>query len=148
MDTMAIGRLVDELGPDWDAVAAVAPVGRGVWAVQFTDGRAVGIEHEPATGRVVISAGLGPVPVEHRLAVYAAMLNFNALGPEVGGARLSLYGAERAAELSAVLADDGLTLVRLRAALQFLADSARAWAAMMLDPGTAGLRLPAPGIRV
>ncbi|MEJ0020550.1 MAG: type III secretion system chaperone [Acetobacteraceae bacterium] len=148
MDRAEMQHLVAELAPAWDDVRAIAIVHTGAWAVQFADGRTVGIEHEPAAGRVVISAGLGRVPEEHRLAVYAAMLNFNALGGEVGGARLSLTGAEREAELSAVLADEGLSLDGLRAALGFLADSARAWTAMMRDPGAAGLQPPPGAVRV
>ena len=141
-------RLMADLGPTWSDVQAVIGAQDGAWAVQFADGRTVGVEHDPPAGRVVISASLGHVPAEHRLTVYAAMLNFNALGREVGGARLSLVGAMRDVELSAVLADDGLTPVRLRAALAFLADSARAWTGMMQDPGAAGLP-PAPmGVRV
>ena len=149
MAAAEIEQLVGELGPAWDAVRAVAVARPGAWAVQFSDGRTVGIEHEPEAGRVVISAGLGRVPEEHCLSVYAAMLNFNALGREVGGARLALAGAAHEAELSAVLSDEGLTLDGLCAALVFLADTARAWAAMIRDPGAAGLPPPpAGGLRV
>lgn len=148
MGTSEMDRLIAELGPSWSDVHAVVEARPGAWAVQFADGRTMGIEHEPEAARVVISAGLGQVPEEHRLTIYAAMLNFNALGSEVGGARLSLVGIAREAELSAVMADTDLTLVGLRAAMAFIADSARAWTNMMRDPGAAGLPPPPGGLRV
>ncbi|MFO1027957.1 MAG: type III secretion system chaperone [Acetobacteraceae bacterium] len=136
-----------ELGPAWEAIDAIVPAQTSAWAVLLSDGRTVGIEHEPEAGRVVISARLGRVPEQHRLSIYAAMLNYNALGHEVGGAWMSLAGAALEAELTAVLAEESLTLSGLRAVVAFLADSARAWVAMMHDPGDADLMAPRGSLR-
>ena len=134
-----IERLVQELGPGWTEVSAVAEARPGAWAVLFGRDLAVGVEHEPDAGRLVISAELDRGAPEHRLAIYQAMLNYNALARETGGMRMGLLGPDREISIEAELPDEGLALGDLRRAVGHVAATARAWRAFVQDPGDGAL---------
>lgn len=103
------------------------------WTVGFEDDSAVLLEWDEEQERVMAFTPLGRPP-EHRLvAVYRAVLAYNALWRENAGARIVMADTEGELALMFELSVRALTLERLQLVLESVRSVARAWARYVLD---------------
>jgi hypothetical protein len=124
-----------DLAAGWSEVEQIAQADADAWAVLLRHHPAVGVIQEREYGRIVVTARLDRGAEEHRMAVYQAMLNFNALALETGCLRLGLIGPGLEIEISAELRIDGVGADDLRFALAHVAAVAERWRAFVADPG-------------
>jgi hypothetical protein len=132
---VSLEQLLSELVPAWTEVERIARADTDAWVVLLRGLPAIGVIDEPEHGRIVATARLGRGAEEHRMVVYQAMLNCNALAPETGGLRIGLTGTKLDIEIAAVLKSDGLGAGDFRFILGHVAAVAKQWQAFVADPG-------------
>lgn len=130
----SLEQLLSELVPAWTEVERIARADIDAWVVLLRGLPAISVVEEPEHARVVATARLDCGAEEHRMAVYQAMLNCNALAPETGYLRVGLTGTRLDIEIAAVLKTDGLGAGDLRFILGHVAAVAKQWQAFIADP--------------
>lgn len=123
-----LSALFEALGPQTDAVDWVTFDATGVsWTVGFDDDSAILLEWDGERGRLMFQAPLGR-PAEHAgLAVYRAVLGYNALWRKNGGGRIGMVDAEGELALMIDVPAHGLTLEQLQRVLLGVRAMAAAW---------------------
>ena len=131
-------ELMAALGPQTGSIECVGfDPGQGAWWVGFENRSAVLLEWFGEQESFLLQASLGEAPPHARLAAYQAVLVYNALWRENGGARVAMVKASGELALMLQLPARALTLDELqRVVLGLCAQAAewRRWVAHADDP--------------
>jgi hypothetical protein len=143
MDHTQFEDILAHAGPGLQAVKEISSLGDAAWAVLFEDGSQVTIESGGPGGGVGLSCTLGRPAVDRRFVVYEAMLSFNALARENGGARVGLHGQDGELVLELDLPPQAFTAAQLEDLLARFHGAALQWRGYVeLEPER--LELPPP----
>lgn len=130
-----LATLFEALGPQTDAVEWVTFDANGVsWTVGFDDDSAILLEWGGELGRLMLQAPLGRPAEYARMAVYRAVLGYNALWRHNGGGRIGMVDADGELALMIEVPAHGLTLAQLQRALLAVRTVAAAWTRCVASP--------------
>lgn len=138
-----VQRTIEALGPDNDAIAAIAQNGPAQWAVAFDEDTIITLDFVAEQKKLVLTIDLGRPEPGKRLAIYETLLSYNVLWPETGGVKMGVGGSGgevvQMFELNAV----DLDRERLQTVLEGFALKAQMWRRFVADgPAEDG----APGV--
>lgn len=108
---------------------------RAAWSVGFDDPLPLVLEWFAEQEAFMVLASLGVPPAQGRLAAYEAVLAYNTLWRDNGGARVGLVGADGELALMVELPARDLTLDQLRQVVLGVKAQAAAWARCVAHPG-------------
>lgn len=131
-----ISSLIVEAGPRDEDIEGILELSPEVWLVRYED-LDIEIEHDEGRGRVMLSASLGPVRADQKLAVYEAALAYASMWRETGGVRIGLPDANGAMVLMVDIDTADLTAGGLAAILANVAAKARIWRVVVASGGDA-----------
>lgn len=110
----------------------------GAWSVGFDDGAIVYLEWAVEWEGFMVQAELGSAPSGAERVVYEAVLAYNALWRDNGGARIGIVSAEGEMALMVELPARRLTLEQLQQVLLGVKAQAASWRHGIADPGQSG----------
>lgn len=120
--------LMRALGPQTESIDWVGFDGeQGTWAICFDDQAMVLLEWFAEQESFLLCAGLGLPPADGELAAYKAVLAYNALWRENGGAHIGMLGADGELALMLALPARSLTQAQLQQVVLGLAALAERW---------------------
>ena len=135
--------LFTELGAQTDSIDSISIEEEAqTWTVGFDDDSALLVEWDGAPERFMIHALLGTPPDQGTVNVYRAVLAYNALWRENGGARIGLADAEGELMLMVELAAEDLSLEQLQRVLLNVKSVAGIWSRFVTDPREDDPELP------
>jgi hypothetical protein len=114
-----IRQLLIELGQGSDTIDGIQETGDGEWAMLVDETRRFDLDHDAARGVLVVGTDVGRPAEGREREAYEALLSYNALWAQTGGARMALGGTGGDVLL--------LTWGRLDAVLANLREVADAW---------------------
>lgn len=130
--------LMTALGPQTDSVDWVAfDSDAASWWIGFDNQSAVLLEWFDEQESFVLNAPLGTPPPEGRLKAYQAVLAYNALWRDNGGARIGLADAQGGLSFMVDLPARALTLDQLQQVLLGVQSQAALWSQCVANPGEA-----------
>ncbi len=98
-----LSDLLAEAAPLTEGLGELLQLRGGGFGLSFQDGTEMRVEEDPRNGRAVLSVAIGRPPMVGRSGRLAAMLAYNALWRETGGAWIALDGLDGPAMLMAEL---------------------------------------------
>lgn len=101
--TIDLGDLLADAAPLTEGLGELLQLREGGFALAFADGTEMRVAEDPRDGRAVLSVAIGRPPLVGRSGRLAAMLAYNALWRETGGAWIALDGLDGPAMLMAEL---------------------------------------------
>lgn len=136
--------LMAALGPQTETIEWVGFDGEhAAWAVAFDNQSAVLLDWFGEQESFILQAGLGAPPTDGQVAAYQAVLAYNALWRENGGARIAMVGASGELALMLELPARALTLDQLQRVLLGLKSAAERWRHCVAHPGQADVQAQA-----
>jgi len=144
MDEVTLKGIIREFGDTADGPMKITAVEDGGWTLWWDDMEILSTEWADAPPRLVSTIPLGRVAPTRRLAVYEAMLTYNLLWRQTGGARLGLGGPEGEATLIHEIEAEHITVPALGAALGKACRIAGAWRRFVLERTSDELMSPMP----
>ena len=148
VEIAAIQKLIEELGPTTDELAAVAQLNETTWGVAFDETTFVTLELDEPHHRIVLSLELGAPEESRRLEVYEALLGYNLLWRDTGGVKMAMGGDEGTVFQLYDLDASGATLEGLRDVLLNFVEKGRIWRAFVADTAEVSEAPVASGMRV
>lgn len=106
----------------------------GTWSVQFEDDSIVQSTWSDAPPRLVFEASLGAPHLQNRSRVHEAVLTYNMLWQQTGGARIGLAGDDGELMLIVDLPAQGLEPAQLHHTLDRMKAVAASWAQFVVEP--------------
>ena len=132
-------ELMQALGPQTEAIDWVGfDREHATWQVGFDNQSALLLEWFGEQECFVIHALLGTPPPQGQVAAYQAVLAYNTLWRDNGGARIGMVDAEGELALMLDLPARTLTLDQLQQVLLGVKSQAAAWRRRVAHPGDAG----------
>ncbi|HSV47767.1 MAG TPA: type III secretion system chaperone [Ramlibacter sp.] len=116
-----------ELGPGCDAIDGIQELADGSWALLMFETRRVDLALDARRGMLVLRTDVGRPPPSRMAEGYAALLSYNLLWEQTGGARMALGGSEGDVVLLMDVPMAGLDWGTLDTVLRNIADVADAW---------------------
>lgn len=130
--------LMTALGPQTDGVDWVAFDSEAAsWWIGFDNQSSVLLEWFDEQESFVLNAPLGAPPPEARLQAYQAVLAYNALWRDNGGARIGLADAHGGLSFMVDLPARSLTLDQLQQVVLGVQSQAEQWSRCVANPGEA-----------
>ena len=129
MDTQytLLEPVMHEIGPECPDVMAVVKDGEASWAVQFENGSVVNLARRTEPARVEMMVHAGTAPKGTREDVLRALMMFNFLSADTGGARMALGAVGDSVYLVRDLAESDITTPALHAEMRALTTVAGKW---------------------
>ena len=124
---MLLEPVMSEIGPQSPDVVAVVRDGDDSWAVQFESGAVVNLACRSAPARLELMVRAGAAPPSSREDVLRALLMFNFLSADTGGARMGLGTEGSAVYLIRDLPESAITKPAVQIAMQALVAVAGKW---------------------
>ena len=150
MDAIAMNQLIGDFSQTADGPMRLTAEDDGSWTLSWDDVDIMAMEWVDDPSRLVASIALGKVAPARKLVVYEAMLTYNLLWRQTGGARMGLGGPEGDVTLVHEMAAEQLTVPELGAALAKACQIAGAWRSFVLkdEHGETEPPGPPPSLRV
>lgn len=137
--------ILQELGPLSEAIDIVHQNAPGDWSLLVFEKRRFDVTLDAAHGRLVLATLVGmPEPATWG-GTASALLAYNLLWPQTGGAYFAQEGTQGAILLLMQVPVAGLRAAALDTLLQGLADTADAWAETLAQPVQPAPVPPLPG---
>lgn len=141
----AVGESLAQSAPRVERIIAVIEAGEGAWTVAFEDDIACLVECVGDPACIALSIDLGKPPGHRTAEVHAAVLSYNLLWRETGGARIGLAGDERELVLMREFAASDVDDDMLLPAVTRLADVGGWWAGFVASETTPAATKPPMG---
>jgi len=132
----SVELIIRELGPESQDVSSVAATGDASWVVQFENDAEVHLACRQSPPRLELMAPVASLPTGLEEDAMRALLMFNFLSADTGGARMSLSATNDAVFLVRDLPEAELSLVAVQQALRELAELAARWATVLSAGGS------------
>lgn len=136
--------VLQELGPLSEAVDVVHQNAPGDWSVLVFETRRFDVTLDAAHNRLVLATGIGTPDPATWGATASALLAYNLLWPQTGGAYFAQEGTQGAIRLLMQVPLAGLRAAALDTLLQGLAATADAWAETVTHPAGPAPSSPPP----
>lgn len=132
---IGLAALFEAIGPQTDAIDWVSfDVDSASWTVRFDDDAVLLLAWDGELEHLMVQSLLGR-PAEHAMvAVYQAVLAYNASWQDNGGARIGMVDADGELALMFDVPAHGLTLEQLQRVLLGVRSVAAAWVRCVADP--------------